>query len=792
MKKSSQQQYKSIKKKSFFTLFLYFLISGFFLTAMGLMVAVFYTSKDIPSIENIKNYSANFTTRMYSRDGVLLNNYASENRIFVPLDEVPPIVKNAFISAEDANFYNHFGIDVIGILKAAYKNAIFFVTGKGQLVGASTITQQVVKNILLSNERTISRKVKEVILSIELSKMLTKNEVLEIYLNHIYLGASAYGVMAASMEYFGKPIKELTVPEAALLAALPKAPSEINPRRNPERAMERRNWVLQRMLENGYITQNDYTVYVEAPIVVTQYKQSTKVLGGVSAFTDYVKTQISSMYGSDAFFSKGFYVRTTMDYKLQEMLYKAFRERIVNYDRYMGYRGPVGTINAWKNACVNLNNFVAKKEIVDNSLKYAVVMKYTAEGLIVLDENCQEKVMNSASFVWAKRQPQDFQRGQVIVFEETENGTMLSQMPEANGGAIIINPKNGDVLAMVGDFHDRPNAFNRAVSAKRQLGSAIKPFVYITALENGFSPNSILVDEELKLSDEWQPRNASRDFLGSVTLRTALERSRNVPTVRIAEMLGTAKLIQRFEEFGLNAEPIQNDLTTALGSFSVTVERVAKAFSVFVNEGRKPETNYIIKISDLEGKQVFGKDGECGRECFNEAKAPTSKAVLSYGTKIAEEDVSFQILSILEGATQRGTAQSLKNISPFGIAGKTGSTSDHKDAWFAGITNDLVLVVYVGKDNATTLGENQYGAVLALPIAKKVLEQTKELYPLTQFTPPKSLTPIVIDYKTGNLPTEASERKIIEYFKKTDKRPRAVEGGKRFDDAQEDISNGIY
>jgi penicillin-binding protein 1A len=796
MVNKTKKNYKKMKRRNFFILFLYFCLAGFFLSAISLMTLIVYSSKDLPSIESVQNYKANFSTRIYSKDGVLLNSYGNESRIFVPIDEIPAIVKQAFIAAEDANFYNHSGVDFIGILKAAYKNAIFFAKGDGQLVGASTITQQVVKNLLLSNERTFARKFKEILLSLEITKNISKDEVLEIYLNHIYLGASAYGVMAASLEYFGKSVKELNAAEAALLAALPKAPSDINPRRRKERAIARRNWVLQRMFENRFISLEELFVLKNSDLQVVPQKKVHKVSNGVNAFSGHIKSLVSGIYGSDAFFSNGYSVITTIDYEVQAALYKAFRNTILNYDKKMGYRGNAGNIKLSGDQCQNLNQFIEIAELTDFTLKYGLVLSVNEENLKVLDENCMEIAVPVESMSWSGKKSSDYAKGgQVIVFD-SENNT-FSQMPEINGGAMVINPKNGDVLAMIGDFFDRPNGFNRAISAKRQIGSAIKPFVYIAALENGFAPNSILVDEDLKLSDEWQPRNSSRDFLGSITLRTALERSRNIPTVRISEMLGTSLIVKRFQDFDLNTDSLQNDLTTTLGSLSVTVEKTVKAFSVFVNAGRKPDVVYINKISDSNGKAIFLKDGECDKSCFDESKVPIVSKI-EYGEKVAKEDVSFQILSMLEGATQRGTARGMSAISEFGVAGKTGSTNDHKDAWFVGLTNDLAIAVFIGNDKPKSLGEGQYGSVIALPVVRDTMLALKQSYPITPFVAPNSIEPIVVDYNTGQAPSIQTKRKITEYFKLEDKKPRQIDltsevvTNEDVLDTEEKIISGIY
>lgn len=757
-------------KKNAFGLVFYFLLLPILIFAIFILVTIFYVLRDLPSIQDLKSYKSNFTTRIYSRDGELLNNYASENRIFIPIEDVPEVVKMAFLAAEDSNFYSHHGIDISGILNAAYKNAVHLITGDGYLVGASTITQQVVKNILLSKEKTLSRKLKEIFLSLEVSREFSKDEVFEIYLNHIFFGSGAYGVMAASIEYFGKSVKDLSIQEAALLAALPKAPSDINPRRNKERAFERRNWVLHRMMENHFITDKEYQELKEIPLVVVSRK-NRKPFYGINSFADYVKTLTSSSFGSDTFFSNGYYIKTTLDHKLQKILYDTFRGKMLEYDKKMGYRGASGSIKIDNKSCFSLNAFIEKSEIVDVFLRYAVVLKHSDTGLLAMNDDCEEIVIPPEGLLWSGRKVSDFKMGEIIVFEVNDGKYALSQMPDVNGGAMIMDPKTGEVLAMIGDFYDRPNGFNRAISAKRQLGSGVKPFVYMTALEHGFTPASTLIDEDLKLADEWQPRNDSRDFLGVITLRTALERSRNVATVRLAEMLGVSTVVKRFEDFKLNADHITPELSTVLGSFNVTVERVASAFSTFVNKGRRPESSYILKIQDQKGKTIFVKDGACDDRCSKEIEPPFIN-ISNYGDQMTSEDVAFQVLSILEGATQRGTARALSKISSFGIAGKTGSTSDHKDAWFAGLTNNLAIVIYIGNDKSHSLGARQYGSVLALPFFSKTLSDSLGLYPITPFDIPNGIEQIQVDYNTGEVATENSKRTVLENFKRTDKKPK--------------------
>lgn len=770
--KKQKQSYRRIKKRGLLSLMFYFVLAISFLCAIFLLLVILYTGRDLPQVQSLKNYKSNFTTRIYSREGELLNNYANENRIYIAIDDIPNVVKEAFIAAEDANFYLHNGIDINGIIKAVFKNIIYLTTGNGTIVGASTITQQTVKNILLSNERTITRKIKEALLAIEASKIFSKDEILEMYLNHIFLGSNAYGVMAASIEYFGKSIKDVTVEEAALLAALPKAPSDINPRKRKKRALERRNWVLQRMLENNFITKDDYKMAIETPINVVNSKRNDKIFYGVNSFSDYVKTLVSSTVGSEEFFSGGYYIHTTLDYNLQRILYKAFRNHVLTYDKKMGYRKSLPVLKFDDNACLKLNSFIEKAELHDITLRYAMVSSTNSRGLTALNENCEEIFIPEHTMQWANQKPLNFKKGQIIVFEYTEGEYQFSQMPEVNGGAIIINPHNGEVLAMIGDFYDRPNGFNRAIFAKRQLGSAAKPFVYLTALENGFTPASGIVDEDLKLADEWQPQNSSRDFLGLITLRVALERSRNIPTVRLAEMIGINKIIRRFENFGLNVDKLDSDLTTVLGSFSVTVERTAKAFSTFVNKGRKPETKYIIKVQNREGKVLLAQTEQvCNELCFSDKNPPVSMEE-NQGEQVANQDVSFQVLSILEGATQRGTASGLNKLFSFGVAGKTGSTNDHKDAWFVGMTNELTTVIYLGNDKPKSLGENQYGAVLALPIFRDVIYEASPFYQITEFEAPKGIERIKIDYYTGEIASEDSKRTIFENFKPSDRRPK--------------------
>ena len=745
-------------KRIFFRLF----VCGFILSGIAVFAGFIFFTQNLPSPSILKEYNPTTSTKIFSRDGVLLSEYTMENRIFTRIDDIPDLVKKAFLAAEDAKFYQHIGIDFASIVRAVVNDIEFYFKKDGRLLGASTITQQVVKNTLLTNERTMSRKIKEIILSLEVEKILSKDQIFEIYLNHIFLGNGAYGIMAASLEYFGKPLKDLEIHEVALLASLPKAPTELNPRKYKEEATNRRNYVIKQMAVNGFIDWSSVPIYQEKPITLAPHRNKTMRILGSNHVADYTKNLAIEKVGN----LDGMYIQSTIDSKFQSALFDGFRKVIFDYDKRHGFRGKLGSIGTtdW---CPKLKKFTQSQTLYDLELQYAVVLKSGESSFQAGSQECD--TVDVSIDGWNAK----LASGNIVAIKKNQSGKfVLSQFPQINGASMIIDVKNGDVLAQVGDFYDRPASFNRAIFAKRQPGSSVKPFTYLTGLQNGFTPASILVDEQIKMSDDWAPENDSGDYLGAITLRTAIERSRNVPTVRLAEMVGVTPIINTFKKFDLvpDSDTIPYELSTVLGSFSTTVERMAVAYSAFPNGGYAIEPTYIEKVQNNSGETLLRKGNIKCTTCDNSSVIPSITPNFRTN-QLIDSDVAYQVTSLLEGGVRRGTGIAASHLAPDGgIAGKTGTTSDNKDSWFAGFTQDFAIITYIGFDQPQSLGGNEYGATLALPIFVETMKSISEWYKIKPFNVPTGIEFIDIDYNTGLLPSENS-RIIKEVFKKSDKRP---------------------
>ena len=728
---------------------------GSFLAFVGFVIV----SSSLPDVEVLKNYSADGGTKVFSSDGVLLGKYSSQNRIHSDITEIPDVVKNAFLSAEDAKFYQHNGIDFVSLFHAIFVDLKYLIFKEGQVIGASTITQQVVKNLLLTNERTLTRKFKEIVLSFRVEKILEKDQILEIYLNHIFLGNNSYGVAAAGFEYFGKPLSKLEIHEAALLAAMPKAPSELNPRRYKDKAKIRRDWIIKQMAVNGYIDWNQVEIEQKKEISLVKHAAilENNQIGSFQA-SDYAISEAKKLtkFSDD----DTPYIQTTIDSKIQQSLYSSFRESIFAYDKRHGFRGAIGKVKISDDWCADLAKFIATQSVKDFEILYSIALSDIKDGKIKAGiEGCVETSISVAGF------GKGLKKGDVFGSRKTKDGYFVSQFPEVNGGAIVMNINDGRVLALVGDFYDRKMSFNRAIFAQRQPGSTAKPFVYATALENDFTPSSILIDEELRMDDEWSPENSSKDFLGAVTLRRALENSRNVPTIRLSETLGIEKVVEGIEKFGVASNKVEADYTSALGSFSTTVEKMVQAFAIFGNGGKRIVPQYIEKVQHKDGRKIYSRYGNCkmcrvagGHPFFSK---PQYEQVIS-------PQVAYQITSILEGVVKRGTAYQLSSIAKNGLAGKTGTTNDAKDSWFIGFTNKYVIAVFVGYDLPKSLGSKEFGATVALPAAKSVLNQIFVTEQPEPFAVPDGIKFVSVDLYTG-LPSQSSEKKIMEVFKESDK-----------------------
>ncbi len=795
-------------KKTLSALIAISLFSILLLAAFGFFMFKRY-SENLPDYEQLKNYNPIITTRLYAADGSLISEFSKEKRIFVPINRIPKHLINAFLAAEDANFYKHSGIDPLAIFRTSINNFIGLMKGDASMGGASTITQQVVKNFLLTREKTVSRKVKEAILAFRMSEAFPKDKILELYLNQIYLGSGAYGVAAASQVYFNKSIDELTLEEDALLATLPKAPSKLDPRKNIEKAKDRRDWVLQRMVDENFIEEKEGVMAMGAPITLHNKDDDDAVKA--SFFSDSVKKELSELYGSDGVFENGYMIRTTLNTAFQNAAVKALEAGIEEYDQKHGYRGALGKIDVAGKWQEDLQKFDPKK-LHKESWHKAAVLSLTNNIATIGIESGAIGSIDFNSMKWAKKYISIDARGptpkkisdvltvgDVILVEKTAKNEVfiLRQVPEVNGGFIALDPHSGRVLAMSGGYVDAPNQFNRATQAQRQPGSTMKTFGYIAALENGMTPVSMIMDEEISLNQgfglpPYKPSNYSGQFYGPTTLRMGLEQSRNVTTVRMADQVGLDKVVEAIKRFGVNDNP-QKIYSLVLGSTETTVLRLATAYAMMVNGGKKITPSMIEKIQDRDGKTIYRRDKRECKDCsLTDLESNVEQLPLPVldDTKeeVTDSATAYQITSMLQGVVERGTAGRARSVGKI-IGGKTGTTNNSYDSWFVGFSPDLVAAVYIGFDNPKSLGSEETGASVALPVFINFMKEALKDKPSTPFRVPNSVKFVKIDRITGKYPTPTTPREKIffEAFKMNDSIDN--NSGKILDDEEEEDKN---
>lgn len=752
----------------------------------GVIFVLYYFGRDLPDYSQLQNYQPPIVTRAYANDGRLMAEFAIEKRVFVPVNSIPKIVKDAFIAAEDQNFYTHPGIDITGIARAVHVNVVNFASNR-RPVGASTITQQVAKNFLLTNEVSIERKIKEALLAFRIEKTLTKNQILELYLNEIYLGLSAYGVAAAAHEYFNKPLNRLTLEEAAYLAALPKAPNNYHPLRKRENAIARRNWVIDRMLAESFITREEATVASAKELKVVDIQEADTVAAPYVA--EEIRRHLITTYGQDSLYKGGLLVRATVDPTMQAIADKALRNGLVAYDRRYGRHGQAvahfGDLQDWQS---QLQNVVPPPGTGDWML--AVVLKAEREAAEIGLEDGSRGVIPLENVTWARKRVKGgglgpeikttvdaTPKGDVILVERDGDKMIdkkpvyhFRQIPEVQGGLVALDPHTGRVLAMSGGFSYEMSEFNRATQALRQPGSAFKPFVYFAALEKKFTPATIIMDSPIVLDQgpglgKWRPVNYNNDYLGPTTMRVGLEKSRNLMTIRLAMFTGMDNVEDVVKRFGV-ANRLPYGLATSLGSGETTLLRMASAYAVFANGGRKIEPSVIDRIQDRSGKTIYTHDKRACDGCgplqpWSDSDQVPSLAEL--GTQIADPRLTYQMTSMLEGVVQRGTATSLKSLNR-PIAGKTGTTNDSKDTWFIGYTPDLVVATYVGYDEPRNMGRKETGGRIAVPIVKEFMEQALKDTPPVPFRMPEGIKMVLVNRHTGTRAGVADKDTLWEAF----------------------------
>jgi len=746
---------------------IFILITSFILLSAISIISVLWTySNDLPDYKFLKSYKPPVSSKVYSGNGDLVADFSKEKRVFVPFNSIPKNVINAFLSAEDKNFFKHPGVDAKGVIRAVINNISNILSSK-RLEGASTITQQVAKNFLLTNEVSLNRKIKEAILAFRIERALSKERILELYLNQIYLGSGAYGVAAASLEYFDKSIKDLNYSEAALLAALPKAPSRYNPYRDPDIAKFRRNLVLKNLLDNNYLTSEWYEKLTKEEIIL---KKNKKIyLEDAQYFIEDVRKSVIETLSYDKVYKQGFNINTPIDLNLQTIATKSLRDGLIAYDKRKGWRGPLTN---------KIYNSEWKKDLekykLENSInwKLAIVKKINKFSAEIETEDNIEGVIEYQSISWTKKEFNKLLKPGDIIYVKNlkENIFNLQQLPKVNGGIVVMDPFTGRVLALSGGFSFKQSEFNRATQAKRQPGSAFKPFVYALALENNFTPTSLVLDAPLVLDQGddlkmWKPENYGKKFYGPSTLRVGLEKSRNLMTVRIAQNLGVEKIVDFSKALKIYDNP-EELLSISLGSAETTLLKLTSAYSVFVNGGKLVEPILIDRIQDSEGNTIFNNDK---RKCINcdQISYLTNDypEIKNNYTQIFSPETAFQMTSILEGVVQRGTAKKLKDLN-LNIAGKTGTTNKNTDTWFIGFTSNVLVGVYVGSDNPTPLGKYETGSKTALPIFKSFISDSINKNDARPFKAAKGTVMMVVDPLTGQKAKFNSKNTIIEVFKK--------------------------
>jgi len=749
---------------------------------------LWHYSKDLPDYSQLQDYEPPVMTRMHAADGSLVAEYARERRLYIPIQAVPKLVINAFLAAEDKNFYEHGGLDFFGIARAAVNYAQNFGSSR-RPQGASTITQQVAKNFLLSNEVSFTRKIKEALLALKIERTYSKDKILELYLNEIYLGLGAYGIASASLTYFDKGVNEITVPEAAYLAALPKAPNNYHPFRQRERALERRNWVIDQMAQDGFITNVQAEAAKRSALGVTQKATSTHTFAA-EYFAEEVRRELYERYGEKKLYDGGLSVRTTLDTKLQVLARQTLTEGLVRFDETQGWRGPVAKIDISGDWGVKLADVKALADVAPWRL--AVVLETSDQSARIglqpgrepggyVSKERDVGIVPLDGVKWAKsggkavtKVGQVLNSGDVVYVEPAKLAGQyrLHQVPEVSGAMVVEDPWTGRVLAMVGGFSYDQSQFNRATQALRQPGSSFKPIVYAAALDNGYTPSTLILDGPIEVDQgpglgTWKPENYENNFYGPSTLRFGVEHSRNVMTVRLAQDLGMPLIAEYAKRFGVYDE-LPPYLSFALGAGETTLMRMVTAYAMFDNGGRRVKPTLIDRIQDRYGHTVYRHDE---RECIGcDAKKwgnQPEPSLIDRREQVLDPMTAYQITSIMEGVVLRGTAAGAGFQKEVGkpVAGKTGTTNDEKDAWFIGYTPDIVVGVYMGYDKPRHLGRGATGGHLSAPIVKDFLKVALADKPAVPFRVPPGIKLIRVDLKTGQRAGPGTERPILEAFK---------------------------
>ena len=756
-KNRKRPEKKKIKKKfnlrkilviSFFSAVLLCLTLGF----IGAGFIYFYFSKDLPDVRQLKVYQPSTITQIYSDSDDKIAEFYIEKRIIVELENIPLSLKQATLAVEDSNFYYHFGIDPKAIFRAFLTNI-----KAGRVVeGGSTITQQLTKTMFLSRERTLPRKIKEAILAVRLELVFTKDEILEMYLNQIYYGHGTYGVEAAARNYFGKSVKDLTIAECAMIASLPKAPNNYSPYRNPKRALKRRNHVIRRMANISFINQEEAKLALQEDFHLGKVE---KMLNKAPYFVEHVRRILEEKFGSSKLYRAGLKVYTTLNINMQESAQRAIKKNLLIADKRYGYRGPLGTVDitqgerAVQNAMIKKNGFLEEENIKAGDIIYGAVMKVGKSQVWVIlgqedgyldikDMDWARKPNPNLDGRWAKiKNPNEaISIGDLIIIKvlgRRQDGLgwslSLEQEPEVEGALISLTPENGQVKAMVGGYDFKKSQFNRSVQAIRQPGSAFKPIIYAAAINEGYSPSSIIIDspiifkEKQDAFDKWKPVNFEEKFYGPTSLREALAHSRNVVTVKLMQKIGIKSTIRLAKSLGISSK-LEENLSISLGSSGMTLYDLVSAYSAFANMGNRIKPTVIRNIKSRREEVLF-------------SSIPEITQPISPGT-------AHIITSLMESVVKNGTAKKVKALKR-PVAGKTGTTNNYVDAWFMGYTPDLVTGVWVGKDKDEPLGRNETGSRAAIPIWLQFMQEALANKPIINFPVPSDIQFLKVQSKSG-------------------------------------------
>jgi len=799
-KDTTEKVAQKVKKPLWRRLLKYGLILGAVGTvSVGVLIvwAIIYYGRDLPDYRQLAQYEPAVVTRVHAGDGSLLTEYARKPRVFVPINAVPDQLIHAFMSAEDKNFYEHNGLDYMGMVRGNIRNVLNVIKGR-PLQGGSTITQQVARTFLLTLDQKLDRKIKEMILTLRIERAFSKDHILELYLNEINFGNRSYGVAAAAQNYFNKALNELTIAEMAYLAALPKAPHNYHPVRHKGRAVGRRNWVLSRMLDLGYITDDEYKQAIAEDLVMATETDQARF--EAAHFEEEVRRRVGRMYGTKQLYEGGLSVRTSLEPRLQAIAERTLRDGLVAYDRRHGWRGAIGKIvvdNNWRDSLKEI-----KRPLGYQEWQLAAVHEVRADGAIIGLKDGSYGFIHLDEIKWARPwregerlgpkitdPAQVLAVGSVVAVERIytdeyeitgfldEKGQPLGpvtryglrQIPEIEGALVAMDPHTGRVLAMVGGFDYDASQYNRAVQAERQPGSAFKPFVYAAALDNGFTPASLVLDAPFVIDQgegqgKWKPRNSSNKFYGPSTLRFGIEKSKNLMTIRLAQHLGMPTVLKYAEKFGIG-EKMEPTLASSLGASEVTLLELTGAYSMLVNGGKQVKPSLIDRIQDRRGRTIYKHDERDCVECTIRWDQTTLEPEIPDDREqVLDPQTAYQVVSMLEGVVQNGTGRKIRVLGK-PLAGKTGTTNDATDAWFVGFSADLAVGVFTGFDRPRSLGQYEEGSSVAVPIFRDFMRDALKGEPGVPFRMPSGIRLVRVNAKTGQPATLEDEDVILEAFK---------------------------